>query len=106
MYKLFPGRGTGKTPKIYCSKYPNGANPKVVIRDDFSEAKTDDGSGHGNNTTRSQCKSFIRFIDNVYPQDMAGVITFESDNTTVNYTNTQTGANIETVDTTVTPNNI
>ena len=40
-------------------------------------------------------------IDNVYPQDMAGVITFESDNTTVNYTNTQTGANIETVDTTV-----
>ena len=33
---------------------------------------------------------------------MAGVITFESDNTTVNYTNTQTGANIETVDTTVT----
>ena len=36
-------------------------------------------------------------------QDMAGVITFESDNTTVNYTNTQTGTNIETVDTTVTP---
>ena len=100
---ISPARGTGKTPKFIVQNTTNGANLKVVIRDDFSEAKTDDGSGHGNNTTRSNVKVLLGSIDNVYLQDMAGVITFESDNTTVNYTNTQTGANIETVDTTVTP---
>ena len=100
---ISPARGTGKTPKFIVQNTTNGANLKVVMRDDFSEAKTDDGSGHGNNTTRSNVKVLLGSIDNVYLQDMAGVITFESDNTTVNYTNTQTGANIETVDTTVTP---
>ena len=100
---ISPARGTGKTPKFIVQNTTNGANLKIVIRDDFSEAKTDDGSGHGNNTTRSNVKVLLGSIDNVYLQDMAGVITFESDNTTVNYTNTQTGANIETVDTTVTP---
>ena len=100
---ISPARGTGKTPKFIVQNTTNGANLKVVIRDDFSEAKTDDGSGHGNNTTRSNVKVLLGSIDNVYLQDMAGVITFESDNTTVNYTNTQTSANIETVDTSVTP---
>ena len=100
---ISPARGTGKTPKFIVQNTTNGANLKIVIRDDFSEAKTDDGSGHGNNTTRSNVKVLLGSIDNVYLQDMAGVITFESDNTTVNYTNTQTSANIETVDTSVTP---
>ena len=100
---ISPGRGTGKTPKFIVQNTTNGANLKVVMRDDFSEAKTDDGSGHGNNTTRSNVKVLLGSIDNVYLQDMAGVITFESDNTTVNYTNTQTSTNIETVDTSVTP---
>ena len=100
---ISPARGTGKTPKFIVQNTTNGANLKIVIRDDFTEAKTDDGSGHGNNTTRSNVKVLLGSIDNVYLQDMAGVITFESDNTTVNYTNTQTSANIETVDTSVTP---
>ena len=100
---ISPARGTGKTPKFIVQNTTNGANLKIVIRDDFSEAKTDDGSGHGNNTTRSNVKVLLGSIDNVYLQDMAGVITFESDNTTVNYTNTQTSANIETVDTSVMP---
>ena len=100
---ISPGRGTGKTPKFIVQNTTNGANLKIVMRDDFSEAKTDDGSGHGNNTTRSNVKVLLGSIDNVYLQDMAGVITFESDNTTVNYTNTQTSTNIETVDTSVTP---
>ena len=100
---ISPARGTGKTPKFIVQNTTNGANLKIVIRDDFSEAKTDDGSGHGNNTTRSNVKVLLGSIDNVYLQDMAGVITFESDKTTVNYTNTQTSANIETVDTSVTP---
>jgi hypothetical protein len=46
---ISPARGTGKTPKFIVQNTTNGANLKIVIRDDFSEAKTDDGSGHGNN---------------------------------------------------------
>ena len=53
---ISPARGTGKTPKFIVQNTTNGANLKVVIRDDFSEAKTDDGSGHGNNTTRTPRK--------------------------------------------------
>lgn len=100
---ISPARGTGKTPKFIVQNTTNGANLKVVLRDDFTEAKTDDGSGNGNNTTRSNVKVLLGSVDNVYLQDMAGVITFESDNTTINYTNTQTSAIIETIDTTVTP---
>ena len=103
---ISPARGTGKTPKFIVQNTTNGANLKIVIRDDFSETKPAldaGGSVDGNGTTRSNVKVLLGSIDNVYLQDMAGVITFESDNTTVNYTNTTTGANIETVDTTVTP---
>jgi len=96
---LSPGRGTGKTPKFIVENSTNGANLKIVMKDDFSEAKTDDGSGNGNNNTRSNVNVLLGSIDNVYLQDMAGVIGWTLGETDVVYTNTTTSAVLQTLDT-------
>ncbi len=109
---ISPNRGTGKTPKFIVENCTNGANLKVVMRDNFAENKgatvaeenkTGPYETFINATSRANVKVLLGSIDNVYLQDMDGVISFESDLTTVTYTNTETSSIIEQVDTLVNP---
>ena len=96
-------RGTGKTPKFIVQNSTNGADLKIVLRDDFSEGRTDPGAGFADACSRSNVKVLLGSIDNVYLQDMDGVIGWTEGSTTVTYTNTITGALLETYDTSSDP---
>ena len=64
-------RGTGKTPKFIVENSTNGADLKIVLRDDFSEGRTDPGAGFANACSRSNVKILLGSIDNVYLQDLS-----------------------------------
>ncbi len=96
VHVISQGRGTGKTPKFIVQNTTNGADLKIILRDNFAESKADDGSGNGNNTTRSNVKVLLGSIDNVYLQDLDGHVSNSGFNLT--YTNTETSTEIVTLD--------
>ena len=98
-------RGTGKTPKFIAQNTTNGADLKIVLRDDFGENKGANAleqnkvgsfSTFVDSTSRANVKVLLGSVDNVYLQDLDGVIV--NNNFVVTYTNTETGAEIVTLD--------
>jgi hypothetical protein len=105
---LSPGRGTGKTPKFIVENSTNGADLKIVMKDNFADNKADtvaEANKTGpystfvNATTKANVNVLLGSIDNVYLQDMNGVIGWTLGETDVTYTNTTTSAVMQTLDT-------
>tara|TARA_B100001287_G_scaffold174124_1_gene146741 strand:- start:879 stop:1811 length:933 start_codon:yes stop_codon:yes gene_type:complete len=99
------GRGTGKTPKFIVENCTNGANLKIVMRDNFAENKgatTSEENKTGpyetfiNATSKANVKVLLGSIDNVYLQDLDGCVSESSDTWT--YTNTETSTEIASLD--------
>ena len=96
-----PGRGTGKTPKFIVQNTTNGADLKVVLRDSF-HVKEDAENNHpvySQAINKANVKLLLGSIDNVYLQDMHGVIQWGGVGTTeITIKNNVTGAVIDTKD--------
>tara|TARA_B100000579_G_scaffold117546_1_gene94344 strand:+ start:15179 stop:16072 length:894 start_codon:yes stop_codon:yes gene_type:complete len=88
-----PGRGTGKTPKFIVQNCTNGADLKVILRDAFNDTSSQP------NNHRANVKTVLGSIDNVYLQEMHGVVNWAGvGNTEITIKNNVTDAVIDTKD--------